>query len=125
MVKHSLRSWVCNKLKITWFKDASFEMLLSMQKLFKLRRGRPTGATTFDPRLARAFGAAVRERRQSLGISQEDLSSLANVERSHMGKLERGEHLPSLQIILRLGDALGVNPGALIDRTVALMEPSS
>ena len=67
----------------------------------------------------------MRERRQSLGISQEDLSSLANVERSHMGKLERGEQLPSLQIILRLGDALGVNPGALIDRTVALMEPSS
>lgn len=96
-------------------------MLLSMQKDAKLRPGRPLGATSFDPAPARAFGLVVRTIRLNLNISQEELSNLAEVERSHMGKIERGEHMPNFVLILRLAKALQVRPGELVDKAVALM----
>jgi hypothetical protein len=33
-----------------------------------------------------------------------------------MGKIERGEHLPNLVLILRLAKALSVKPGLLVDK---------
>jgi transcriptional regulator with XRE-family HTH domain len=87
-----------------------------MQEIQKPKRGRPLGAKTFDPAPARVFGDAVREQRIQRGISQEELANAAQVERSHMGKIERGEHMPNLVMILRLARALSVNPGVLVDQ---------
>ena len=92
-----------------------------MQEHAPLKRGRPVGSKSFDPASAAAFGAAVREQRLLQGLSQEELAYRAQVERSHMGKVERGEHLPNLTMILRLAEALAVKPGALVDRTVELL----
>jgi transcriptional regulator with XRE-family HTH domain len=92
-----------------------------MQKEETLKRGRPVGSTSFDPMPARAFGAAVKTIRLDLNISQEELGNIAEIERSHMGKIERGEHLPNLVLILRLAKALKISPGALVDRAVALL----
>ncbi|MBN8745886.1 MAG: helix-turn-helix transcriptional regulator, partial [Variovorax sp.] len=64
-----------------------------------IQRGRPVGATTYDAELAQAFGAAVRALRTERGIAQESLAHLACIERSHMSKVERGEHMPSQAII--------------------------
>ena len=87
-----------------------------------VRVGRPRGAKTFDEGVAIAVGIALREKRLALGIAQEALAALAQVERSHMGKIERGEHLPSLTMLLRLSTALDERPGSLIDRVQALLE---
>ena len=38
-------------------------------------------------------------------VAQEELAALAGIERSHMGKIERGEHLPSLALILKVAGA--------------------
>ncbi len=92
-----------------------------MQKREVLKIGRPAGSKSFDPVAARAFGEAVREERLLLGMSQEDLALKAQVERSHMGKIERGEHVPNLTMILRIASALSVKPGVLVDRTVDLL----
>lgn len=92
-----------------------------MQERKKPTPGRPQGAKTFDPAPALAFGAAVRERRLEVGLSQEELAAGAAVERSHMGKIERGEHMPNFVLILRLARALGVTPGKLVDRAVDLL----
>lgn len=92
-----------------------------MQERKKPTPGRPQGAKTFDPAPALAFGAAVRERRLEIGLSQEELAAGAAVERSHMGKIERGEHMPNFVLILRLARALGVTPGKLVDRAVDLL----
>ncbi len=92
-----------------------------MQERKKPTPGRPQGAKTFDPAPALAFGAAVRERRLEIGLSQEELAAGAVVERSHMGKIERGEHMPNFVLILRLARALGVTPGKLVDRAVDLL----
>ena len=92
-----------------------------MQERKKPTPGRPQGAKTFDPAPALAFGSAVRVRRLELGMSQEALAGAAQVERSHMGKVERGEHMPNFVLILRLARALSMTPGELVDQAVALM----
>ena len=85
----------------------------------KPRPGRPKGTKTFDPAPALAFGEAVREKRFELGLSQEELANAAQIERSHMGKIERGQHLPNLALILRLASALKTSPGGLVDLAAA------
>src|SRR3546814_16909808 len=93
-----------------------------------VQRGRPAGSTTFDAELAQAFGAAVRALRTDRGIAQETLANLAGIERSHMGKIERGEHSPTLAIIFKIAGALDGSQAALLaeaenrlsDRTTAV-----
>jgi transcriptional regulator with XRE-family HTH domain len=84
-----------------------------------LQRGRPAGATTFEVAPARAFGAAVREARTELGVAQETLAHSAGIERSHMGKIERGEHMPTLVLILKIARALGSSSAELMAATEA------
>jgi len=87
-----------------------------MQKR-SIQRGRPTGATTFEAGPAQAFGAAVRTIRTGQGVAQETLANLAGIERSHMGKIERGEHMPTLAIILKIARALGCSASELMKET--------
>ncbi|NYT62791.1 helix-turn-helix transcriptional regulator [Alcaligenaceae bacterium] len=82
-----------------------------------IQRGRPTGTTTYEAGPAIAFGMAVRAARTELGIAQETLAHLAGIERSHMGKIERGEHMPNLAIILRIARALNKSASELIAAT--------
>lgn len=35
-----------------------------------------------------------------------------------MGKIERGEHLPSLSIVIRVAEALACRPGRLVDQAL-------
>ncbi|QOY21857.1 helix-turn-helix transcriptional regulator [Xanthomonas citri] len=87
-----------------------------MQKR-NVQRGRPPGTTTFAAEPAAAFGLAVRAVRKNQGIAQEELASLAGVARSHMGKIERGEHMPTLALILKISQALQISAAALIEAT--------
>lgn len=66
-----------------------------------------------------AFGAAVRAARTEDGIAQETLAHMAGIERSHMGKIERGQHMPTLVLILRIARALGRSAGELMLETEA------
>ena len=84
-----------------------------MQKR-SIQRGRPVGSTTHDAELAHAFGAAVRALRTERGIAQESLAHLAGIERSHMGKVERGEHMPTLAIIFKIAGALDCSTAVLM-----------
>ena len=94
--------------------------LLSIQKRV-IQPGRPAGATTFDAELALAFGATVRELRVERGIAQESLAHRAGVERSHMGKIERGTHMPTLAIIFKIAGALECSVAELMTSMEALM----
>jgi transcriptional regulator with XRE-family HTH domain len=90
-----------------------------------IQRGRPTGTTTYEAEPAIAFGAAVREERTSQGIAQETLAHLAGIERSHMGKIERGEHVPTLPLILKIARALQCSSAHLMAATEArLAQPT-
>lgn len=59
------------------------------------------------------FGTQLRALRERAGLSQEALAAKAGIHRTYMGGVERGERNPCLKNILRLAEALGVNPGEL------------
>ncbi|RTT41005.1 XRE family transcriptional regulator [Pseudomonas aeruginosa] len=94
-----------------------------MQKR-SVQPGRPAGSTTFDAELAQAFGAAVRALRMERGTAQESLANLAGIERSHMGKVERGEHMPTLAIIFKIAGALDCSTAELMAATESQLAAS-
>lgn len=61
-----------------------------------------------------ALGAAIRARRKELELSQEALADLAEIDRSHMGKIERGERNVSVLNVVRIAHALNIKLSALI-----------
>lgn len=89
-----------------------------------MRRGRPRGATTSDPVVAQVFGSVVREARLAKGAAQEALAHRAEIERSHLGKIERGEHMPTLALALKIAKALGITASELVRRTESTLPPS-
>jgi transcriptional regulator with XRE-family HTH domain len=60
------------------------------------------------------LGAAVRARRLELGLSQETLADFAQIDRSHMGKIERGERNVTFLNILRIARAIQRKPSELL-----------
>ncbi|HXB66288.1 MAG TPA: helix-turn-helix transcriptional regulator [Solirubrobacteraceae bacterium] len=57
-----------------------------------------------------AFGQAIRELREERGISQEAFALKSGIDRSHYGGMERGERNPSLTSVIKIANALGVQP---------------
>ncbi len=82
-----------------------------------VQRGRPPGTTRYEAEPALAFGKAVRAFRKDQKVAQEELAALAGIERSHMGKIERGEHMPSLAVILKVATALKISGTELMAAT--------
>ncbi|TFW10441.1 XRE family transcriptional regulator [Oxalobacteraceae bacterium OM1] len=62
------------------------------------------------------IGAAIRERRIEISLSQEALADLAKIDRSHMGRIERGERNVTVMNLLRIADALGTRLSVLFNR---------
>jgi transcriptional regulator with XRE-family HTH domain len=62
-----------------------------------------------------AFGQHIRSLRQRQGITQEGLALAADLDRSYMGGVERGERNVSLDNILRIADALRLPPAELFE----------
>ncbi|MDU8629879.1 helix-turn-helix transcriptional regulator [Pseudomonas syringae group sp. 243L2] len=61
-----------------------------------------------------ALGAVVRTRRLGHALSQEALADAAGIDRSHMGKIERGERNVTFLNILRIATALQCKPSDLL-----------
>jgi transcriptional regulator with XRE-family HTH domain len=60
------------------------------------------------------FGQAVRDFRKSAGISQEDLADRADIHRTYIGGIERGERNPTLLMIVRIAKALEISVARLL-----------
>lgn len=63
----------------------------------------------------KAFGLRVRTVREALDWSQEDLAEQADLHRTYISGLERGERNVSVLNILRLARALKTTPGELLN----------
>ena len=74
---------------------------------------RVSGATD-EAGALRAFGSVVRSRRLAAGMSQEALADAAGIDRSHMGKVERGERNVTFLNLIKIADALGEKPSELM-----------
>lgn len=64
--------------------------------------------------LLRAFCQVVQERREILGISQEELAHRAGLHRTYISDIERGSRNISLRSLIRLAKALEVSASGLI-----------
>lgn len=60
------------------------------------------------------LGEAVRAARKVRGLSQEALADAAGIDRSHMGKIERGERNVTLLNVLRIAAALNGSAADLL-----------
>jgi transcriptional regulator with XRE-family HTH domain len=64
-----------------------------------------------------SFGSRLRELRKRQGLSQEQLASLAGIDRTYLSSCERGTRNISVVNIARLADALRVEPAELLRPT--------
>ena len=67
--------------------------------------------------LVNSFGLTVRQLREKQGWSQEGLAERADLNRSYVGELERGQAIPSLLTLKKLSVALDLSLTGLIDHT--------
>lgn len=63
---------------------------------------------------ARTVGEIIKKLRTEKKLSQEVLSGLADISRSHLSMIEIGRKMPNLEIIIKISDALGIKPSELI-----------
>lgn len=67
----------------------------------------------YQPR--KQLGNNIRELRTNLGLSQEQLAEKADLHRTYVGAVERGERNVSLDNILAIARALGVSASKLLE----------
>lgn len=60
--------------------------------------------------VTKKFGMRVRELRSEAGLTQEHLAETAELDRSYVGSVERGERNLSIENVCRLATAIGVSP---------------
>ncbi len=64
--------------------------------------------------LVNSLGVAVRQLRERQGWSQEVLALHADLNRSYVGELERGQAIPSLVTLQKLAYAFGISLSGLV-----------
>jgi putative transcriptional regulator len=58
----------------------------------------------------------VRERRATVGMTQEELADACGVSRQSINSIERGKYIPSLPLALRLAQVFGCATDDLFER---------
>jgi y4mF family transcriptional regulator len=65
-----------------------------------------------------AIGKALKERRQSLKITQPRLAELAGVSVNTLYKLERGQSNPTIEVVSKIAEVLGMELTLQVKRKV-------
>ena len=63
---------------------------------------------------SKLVGKVISKFRKSKGISQEIISGLAGIGRTHLSAIERGERKPTLETLYRLSMALDVKMSVIV-----------
>ena len=61
-----------------------------------------------------AIGKVIQSLRDSRGLSQEVLSGLANLDRTHYSKIERGLRAPTIDTLFKIAAGLDMPPHEII-----------
>jgi transcriptional regulator with XRE-family HTH domain len=64
----------------------------------------------------RVVGGNVKRLRLAKGLTQEELAHEAEIDLTYAGGIERGARNPSLEVMVRIADALGASPVDLLKR---------
>ena len=60
------------------------------------------------------FAQNIKRVRRQRGVSQEELASLANIDRTYVSALERSVYAASLDVVASIANALDVEPYELL-----------
>ncbi|MCK9449841.1 MAG: helix-turn-helix domain-containing protein [Bacteroidales bacterium] len=58
--------------------------------------------------LVKTFGETIKNRRKELSITQPHLAELANISTNTLYKIERGQGNPTLEVLNKLAEVLGM-----------------
>lgn len=80
--------------------------------------------------LAKSIGGAIAARRKALGMTQEKLSELIQIEQSSLSRIERGNLMPNLERLAgiaeklecRIADLMGASGTGSVDRAIRIHE---
>lgn len=61
------------------------------------------------------LGQNVRQLREAKGWSQEDYADRAGIHRTYVSDIERGRRNPTITVVERLAQPLGVTTGSLLE----------
>jgi transcriptional regulator with XRE-family HTH domain len=75
---------------------------------------RTSGKADDDKQLAK-IGDAIRLLRTAKSVSQEDLADIADMDRSHLGRIERGERNVTALNLIKISKALGVKASEVLN----------
>jgi transcriptional regulator with XRE-family HTH domain len=67
----------------------------------------------------RIFGQNVRNAREALQLSQEELGHEIDIDRTYISGIERGVRNPSLDVIVKIAQRLKTTPAALLTRQLS------
>lgn len=70
----------------------------------------------------RAVGAAIRRLRKDRGLSQEVLSGLAGIARTHLTMIESGTKQANFETLWRIAGALNMRPSEMVAQIEAQVE---
>ncbi len=65
-------------------------------------------------KLAKALGERIREQRKTCRISQDALALACNIDRSYVGRIERGEVNITIEKLYRIASVLACDPCDLL-----------
>ncbi|MDH4559703.1 transcriptional regulator [Pseudomonas taiwanensis] len=70
--------------------------------------------------LAKALGTRIRTQRKSCRISQDALALACSIDRSYMGRIERGEVNITVEKLYRIASVLACDPATLLPQVTEL-----
>lgn len=103
------------------FKQDVFDYIAKPFSVAELRRALAQAALAYDlgrrpqDRLRAELGRQVRQARTEKGWTLRDLSEASGVSVSQLSSIERGAHLPSVESLLSIAQALGRRPSIWLD----------
>lgn len=71
------------------------------------------------PISSKTIGVLLRASRESKGLMLREIAATAGVDASHLGKFERDQRIPPLDLVATLAKAYGVQPNELKRRILA------
>ncbi|MFM9925453.1 helix-turn-helix transcriptional regulator [Variovorax sp. H27-G14] len=66
--------------------------------------------------LLQALGTALKERRNELGLTQEDVAGAAELDRPFITMIEAAKKQPTVSVLWRLAAALQMSPADFVNR---------
>jgi transcriptional regulator with XRE-family HTH domain len=67
-------------------------------------------------KILQKLGSTLKKERERIGLTQEELANKANLHRTYIGFVERGERAPNVESLIKLSKGLGLKAHELLEK---------